>query len=91
MRSLDHAIRVLGPEEPHSEMSMVLFVVPFLGAAVRAAVTHYPPVSSNINNFTFALNGSGAPGIFSSSTTPNAQYGEYNWCNMPHVRDREYK
>ncbi|RDB26642.1 Counting factor 60 [Hypsizygus marmoreus] len=54
-------------------------------------VVHYPPAASNINNFTFALNGAGAPGIFNSSTTPNPRYGVYNWCNMPHVRAREYK
>ncbi|KAJ3500824.1 hypothetical protein NLJ89_g9621 [Agrocybe chaxingu] len=52
---------------------------------------HYPPASTNINNLTFALFGSGAPGIFDSSTTPDSQYGVYNWCNMPHVRKREYK
>ncbi|KAF4621615.1 hypothetical protein D9613_012605 [Agrocybe pediades] len=58
---------------------------------VAGQVVHYPPVASNINNITFALSGNGAPGIFNSSTTPDAQYGTYNWCNMPHVRLREYK
>ncbi|KAG6890056.1 hypothetical protein C0995_012514 [Termitomyces sp. Mi166 len=62
-----------------------------LGATEAVNVVHYPPQSSNINNLTFVLNGSGAPGIFNSSTTPNELYGEYNWCNMPHVRTREYK
>lgn len=52
---------------------------------------HYPPASTNINNLTFVLNGSGAPGIFTSSNTPDSEYGIYNWCNMPHVRQREYK
>lgn len=54
------------------------------------AVTHYPPIASNINNLTFAINGSGHMGIYNSSTTPDASYGEYNWCNQPHVRAREY-
>ncbi|KAG6867355.1 hypothetical protein C0993_003853, partial [Termitomyces sp. T159_Od127] len=71
----------------------LLFValVSLLSLIEAATVTHFPPQSSNINNLTFVLNGSGAPGIFDSSTTPNKDYGEYNWCNMPHVRTREYK
>lgn len=60
-------------------------------AVASAQVTHYPPASSNVNNLTYALSGSGAPGIYNSSTTPDTEYGTYNWCNMPHVREREYK
>lgn len=60
-------------------------------AAATANPIHYPPKSSNINNLTFALNGPGAPGIYNSSNTPDSEYGSYNWCNMPHVRPREYK
>ncbi|KAJ7043142.1 phosphoglycerate mutase-like protein [Mycena alexandri] len=60
-------------------------------AIARATVVYYPPAQSNINNLTFVLTGTGAPGIFNSSTTPDKNYGEYNWCNMPHVRTREYK
>ncbi|KAL9709558.1 hypothetical protein Ac2012v2_007297 [Leucoagaricus gongylophorus] len=56
-----------------------------------ASVVHYPPSSTTINNLTFVLNGSGTPGIFNSSVTPDKEYGIYNWCNMPHVRQREYK
>lgn len=65
----------------------------FFGLVTRASaeVIHYPPTSSNLNNLTFALHGSGSPGIYSSSSTPDGQYGQYNWCNMPHVRSREYK
>ncbi|KAF9474653.1 phosphoglycerate mutase-like protein [Pholiota conissans] len=59
--------------------------------AASAEIIHYPPAATNLNNLTFVLNGSGAPGIFNSSVTPNAIYGTYNWCNMPHVRQREYK
>lgn len=29
------------------------------------------------------LNGSGAPGIYDSSTTPDAKYGEYNCQSLP--------
>ncbi|KAJ7063445.1 histidine phosphatase [Mycena amicta] len=60
-------------------------------ALAQATVVHYPPAQSKINNLTFALNGTGAPGIFTSSSTPDKEYGVYNWCNMPHVRTQEYK
>jgi len=60
-------------------------------AVASAQVIYYPPASSNVNNLTYALSGSGAPGIYNSSTTPDSEYGSYNWCNMPHVREREYK
>lgn len=60
-------------------------------AAVNGEAVHYPPASTNINNLTYVFNGSGSPGIFDSSKTPNSKYGTYNWCNMPHVRQREYK
>ncbi|KAF8960693.1 histidine phosphatase [Flammula alnicola] len=71
---------------------LVSAAVVFAATAVASGeIVHYPPAATNINNLTFVLNGSGAPGIFNSSTTPNALYGTYNWCNMPHVRQREYK
>ena len=72
--------------------SLVLVPVAVVATSVFAQVVHYPPTLSNINNLTFALNGSGAPGIFNSSVTPENEYGiTYNWCNMPHVRTQEYK
>nr|GAT53316.1 histidine phosphatase [Mycena chlorophos] len=73
--------------------SLVLFASLQLAALAGAGATvvHYPPSASNINNLTFVLNGTGAPGIFNSSVTPEKDYGEYNWCNMPHVRVQEYK
>ncbi|KAL1407401.1 hypothetical protein Q8F55_006833 [Vanrija albida] len=54
-------------------------------------ITHYPPAADSWYNLTWALNGTGSPGIYSGSATPDAQYGVYNWCNMPHVRKAEYK
>ncbi|KAF8815519.1 phosphoglycerate mutase-like protein [Phlegmacium glaucopus] len=71
--------------------SLVLQVVAIVVTSTSAQVVHYPPTSSNLNNLTFVLNGSGAPGIFNSSVTPEKEYGIYNWCNMPHVRTKEYK
>ena len=67
------------------------FIRVSLGSIAKATLIHYPPRVTNINNFTFVMQGTGALGIFNSSFTPPQQYGEYNWCNMPHVRTTEYK
>ncbi|KAF7294756.1 Histidine phosphatase [Mycena indigotica] len=72
-------------------MAILLLPLFALLAVARATVVYYPPVQSNTNNLTFALNGTGAPGIYTSSVTPDKDYGVYNWCAMPHVRPREYK
>lgn len=51
----------------------------------------YPPRETRLNNLTNVVGDSGVYGfIFDSSATPDDQYGRYNWCNMPHVRRREY-
>ncbi|CAK7221040.1 hypothetical protein SBRCBS47491_004391 [Sporothrix bragantina] len=53
----------------------------------------YAPRASHLNNLTTALSSStkGVYGfLFNDSTTPEGQYGVYNWCNMPHVRKAEY-
>ncbi|KAJ3886161.1 histidine phosphatase [Lentinula edodes] len=68
--------------------SLALDFVNFLSAT---DIVHYPPKLTNLNNLTFVLNGIGTPGIFNSSITPDFEYGMYNWCNMPHVRAREYQ
>ena len=72
-------------------ITMPSFLIVSLGSIAKATLVHYPPKVTNINNFTFVMQGTGAPGIFYSSYTPPQQYGEYNWCNMPHVRTTEYK
>lgn len=52
----------------------------------------YPPSSNRINNLTVALGSKGTDGfIYNTSHTPDDKYGIYNWCNMPHVRKREYE
>ncbi|ODH36485.1 hypothetical protein ACO22_02767 [Paracoccidioides brasiliensis] len=54
-------------------------------------VSWYPPKSTAINNVDSLMNMTGVYGfIFNSSKTPDAQYGIYNLCNMPHVRKTEY-
>ena len=51
----------------------------------------HAPSSTEINNLTDVIGGSGTYGfIFNSSNTPAHEYGTYNWCNMPHVRATEY-
>ncbi|CAG8973693.1 hypothetical protein HYALB_00006963 [Hymenoscyphus albidus] len=52
----------------------------------------YAPKATAINNLTQVMGGSGVYGfIYNSSVTPAERYGDYNWCNMPHVRATEYK
>lgn len=55
-------------------------------------VNWHTPAQSMINNLDSVVNGTGVYGfIFDSSTTPDdVPYNTYNWCNMPHVRAKEY-
>lgn len=52
----------------------------------------HAPKKSWINDLGRVLNGTGTNGfVFSGSQLPKGvQYGTYNWCNMPHVRSKEY-
>ncbi|ORY58499.1 histidine acid phosphatase [Pseudomassariella vexata] len=60
-------------------------------AAVEVDLRWHAPSQTQFNDLATALNGTGIYGfIFNSSTTPDAEYGTYNWCNMPHVRHTEY-
>lgn len=61
-------------------------------ASASVDISWHPPNATAINNLTQVLQGSDVYGfIYNSSTTPDDRYGEYNWCNMPHVRPLEYK
>jgi hypothetical protein len=54
-------------------------------------VAWYAPSRQNVNNLTHVLETNGVWGfIYNSSHTPDSDYGTYNWCNMPHVRSKEY-
>lgn len=55
-------------------------------------LTWHLPNATNINNLQYVINGTSIDGfIFNSSITPaSVSYGTYNWCNMPHVRAKEY-
>ena len=56
-----------------------------------SAGTWFGPNATSINNLTQVIGGSGVYGfIYNSSRTPDSEYGTYNWCNMPHVRAKEY-
>jgi acid phosphatase len=75
--------------------STSISILAALGYAV--ADTHevdlrwYPPRNTSVNDLETALHGDGVYGfIFNTSSTPEARYGTYNWCNMPHVRKSEY-
>ncbi|KAI1451232.1 phosphoglycerate mutase-like protein [Annulohypoxylon moriforme] len=60
-------------------------------AAQNVDLGWYPPSNTSVNNLTAVLDNRGVYGfIFNTSDTPEAQYGTYNWCNMPHVRKSEY-
>jgi hypothetical protein len=60
--------------------------------ASGGSLSWYAPNTTSINNLTQVIGGSGVYGyIYNSSETPSADYGLYNWCNMPHVRATEYK
>ncbi|KAI0846491.1 phosphoglycerate mutase-like protein [Daldinia vernicosa] len=62
-----------------------------VAAAQKVDLGWYPPSNTSINNLTTALHGEGIYGfIFNTSETSDAQYGTYNWCNMPHVRKTDF-
>lgn len=72
-------------------MSTSLTHQPMTYNTTMAKQPWFQPNASNINNLSYAINGSGAFGfIYNSSNNPTEGYGAYNWCNMPHVRSTEY-
>lgn len=70
-----------------------LAVLSALVPTVRTVDTSWnAPNATPINNLDRVLNDKGVYGfIFNSSHTPQREYGQYNWCNMPHVRRSEYE
>lgn len=70
-----------------------LALLALLGAqqALAVDVPWHAPNATEINNLDKVLSSDGVYGfIFDSSQTSDKEYGKYNWCNMPHVRPREY-
>jgi hypothetical protein len=69
-----------------------LFPITNATPSTNADVEWHPPNATSINNLTTTINGAGTYGfIFNSSVIPDGDYGVYNFCNMPHVRRKEYK
>ncbi|KAH8175350.1 Histidine acid phosphatase family protein [Sarocladium implicatum] len=63
---------------------------PILAATVDT--DWYAPSKRELNNLTQVLDGKGVYDfIYDTSDTPDELYGTYNWCNMPHVRRKEYR
>lgn len=51
----------------------------------------YPPNATWITDLAEVINGTGVHGFtFNNSYPKNVAYGDYNWCNMPHIRQTEY-
>lgn len=55
-------------------------------------ISWHAPNATAINDLAQVIAGSGVHGfIYNSSSMSDSAYGNYNWCNMPHVRATEYK
>jgi hypothetical protein len=61
------------------------------GSMAAVDLSWHAPAASQINNLTSVTSSTGVYGfIYDTSVTPDDKYGQYNWCNMPHVRKTEY-
>jgi hypothetical protein len=61
-------------------------------AASNVDLGWHAPNATEINDLTKVIGGEGIYGwVYNSSSVPAAEYGVYNWCNMPHVRATEYR
>ena len=72
--------------------SLVTLYYPVSSTIVNGTVdlNWHPPNATAINSLANVINGTGVYGfVFNSSITPGS-YADYNWCNMPHVRSKEY-
>ncbi|KXS09667.1 phosphoglycerate mutase-like protein [Gonapodya prolifera JEL478] len=75
---------------PSTQTLLLVFAGTVASAAAAVDLSWRPPSASAVSNLTQVLNGPGVPTIFNSSKTSFKDYGIYNYCNMPHVRAREY-
>nr|XP_018267388.1 acid phosphatase [Kwoniella dejecticola CBS 10117]OBR89546.1 acid phosphatase [Kwoniella dejecticola CBS 10117] len=73
------------------DKSTITLFMALLSCIDGYALTHYPPSNTANTDLDKVINGTGAPGIYWSSNTPDEEYGTYNWCHMPHVRKTEYQ
>ena len=91
METFPISLSLLYRQDPANMLSLVVPVA-LATSAMAASVDmsvfgpRYPPKSNAFSSIEDLLKGSGAPGIYNSSSVPDGSYGVYNWCNMPHVR-----
>ena len=76
---------------PLALLPLILAGTSVMAASVDMSVfgPRYAPQSGQFSSLTDVLNGTGAPGIYNSSSASDDEYGVYNWCNMPHVRGEQ--
>ncbi|KAF2271060.1 histidine acid phosphatase-like protein [Lojkania enalia] len=78
----------------HSSTNVLpILLLPLATAkSLNVDLTWHSPEKTWINDLSEVLNGTGTHDfIFNGSMLPpGVQYGTYNWCNMPHVRAKEY-
>lgn len=69
----------------------VLAPLAFFPSGEAAQARWHAPKRTQVNELDKVLTSEGVYGfIYDTSLTPDANYGTYNWCNMPHVRKEEY-
>ncbi|KAG7750159.1 hypothetical protein KL912_000719 [Ogataea haglerorum] len=69
---------------------MLLFIT--LAAITAAEIVHHAPIENEFSDLDQVFNSSRGTndGIYNSSYVPDSKYGQYNFCNMPHVRKDTY-
>ncbi|KAG7877276.1 hypothetical protein KL938_004032 [Ogataea parapolymorpha] len=69
---------------------MLLFAA--LAAVGFAQIVHHAPIQNEFSDLDQIFNSSRGTnhGIYNSSFVPSSRYGQYNFCNMPHVRKDTY-
>ncbi|KAG7763550.1 hypothetical protein KL946_003651 [Ogataea haglerorum] len=69
---------------------MLLFIT--LAAITAAEIVHHAPFENEFSDLDQVFNSSRGTndGVYNSSYVPDSKYGQYNFCNMPHVRKDTY-
>lgn len=87
----------------HLIMLVLTYLSPFLGFVLPAVygesitknvtvdLNWHAPNATQVNSLASAINGTGVYGFIFNSSVTMGDYGNYNWCNMPHVRPQEYQ
>ncbi|KAL0940607.1 uncharacterized protein CTRU02_203370 [Colletotrichum truncatum] len=90
--------QIMGPKSGSSMLAALAILGSGSDRVVNAVgaggvdLSWHAPSQTEVNNLAAVINGKGVWGfIYNTSETPDEKYGQYNWCNMPHVRKTEYK